>query len=60
MVRAAPFIGGLLALATLGRSIRRKGPLRGTLDTTLDFLPFVGALKNAVEIVRGRDLIRDR
>jgi hypothetical protein len=60
ILRAAPWIGGILALATLGQSIRRKGAFGGTLNTTLDFLPVVGGVKNAVEIVRGRDLIRDR
>jgi hypothetical protein len=60
ILRVAPWIGGILALATLGKSIRRKGAIGGTIDTTLDFLPIVGGVKNAVEIVRGRDLIRDR
>ena len=30
------------------------------LDTALDFIPFVGGLKNAAEVARGRDFIRDR
>ena len=60
LFRAAPWIGGLVALATLGAAIRRKGAVRGTLDTTLDFIPFVGAVKNIAEAVRGRDLIADR
>jgi hypothetical protein len=60
MLRAAPWLGGVVALATLGAAIRRKGAVRGTLDTMLDFIPFVGGVKNTVEIVRGRDLIRDR
>jgi hypothetical protein len=60
MLRAAPWLGSVIALATLGAAIRRKGPLRGTLDTVLDFIPFVGGVKNAAEVVRGRDLLRDR
>jgi hypothetical protein len=60
LIRAAPWVGGLFALATLGSAMRRKGMLRGTLDTALDFIPFVGGVKNAAEAVRGRDLIRDR
>jgi hypothetical protein len=60
LYRAAPWVGGLLALATLGATIRRKGAVRGTLDTTLDFIPFVGAVKNIAEAVRGRDFIADR
>jgi Pre-toxin TG len=60
LYRVAPWIGGLVALATLGATIRRKGPVRGTLDTVLDFIPFVGGVKNIAEVVRGRDLIADR
>ena len=60
MLRTAPWLGGIVALATLGAAMRRKGALRGTLDTALDFIPFLGGIKNAAEIARGRDLIRDR
>jgi hypothetical protein len=60
LLRAAPWVGSLVALATLGAAIRRKGALRGTADTVLDFIPFVGGVKNAAEVVRGRDFLRDR
>ncbi len=60
LVRAVPWLGGIVALATLGAAVRRKGLWGGTLDTALDFIPFVGGVKNVAEIARGRDLIRDR
>jgi len=60
LVRAAPWIGGLMVLATLGSTIRRKGMVRGALDTALDFIPFVGGIKNAAEAARGRDFFPDR
>ena len=60
MMRAVPFLGALVALVTLGVAIRRKGVLRGSVDTALDFTPVVGGLKNTAEIVRGRDLLRDK
>ena len=60
MLRAIPWLGAVVALGTLGASIRRKGALGGTVDTVLDFIPFVGGLKNTAEIVRGRDLIPDK
>ena len=60
LVRAVPFLGAAIAAATLMRAVRRKGMFGGTLDTVLDFIPFVGGAKNAAEIVRGRDLIADR
>jgi hypothetical protein len=58
--RSIPFVGTLVALATLGYAIRRKGWLGGSIDTGLTAVPFVGALKTAVEVVRGRDIIADR
>lgn len=58
--RSLPWVGGLLALATIGRAVRRKGFLGGTLDTALDFIPFVGGAKNLVEAGRGRDFIPDK
>ena len=60
LIRAVPFLGALVALVTLGAAIRRKGVLRGSVDTALDFTPVVSTIKNAAEIVRGRDLIRDK
>lgn len=53
-------MGGLLALGTVAGSMRRKGFGRGLLDTALTAIPFVGGLKSAVEIARGRDFIADR
>ena len=58
--RAIPWIGTAIALITLGSTIRRKGVMRGTADTALNAIPFVGGLKNLAEIVRGRDLFADR
>jgi hypothetical protein len=55
-----PWIGGALALLAFGTAIRRKGVLGGTVDTALDFIPFVGGVKNLAEAGRGRDFIRDR
>jgi hypothetical protein len=60
LYRAMPWIGGVLAIATLGAAIRRKGLLGGTMNTVLDFIPYVGGAKNLAEVARGRDFIRDR
>ncbi len=60
LLRAIPFLGAVVALATLGAAIRRKGFVGGSVDTALDFIPGVSGVKNAAEIVRGRDLIPDR
>jgi hypothetical protein len=60
MMRAWPWIGGAIALLTLGGAIRRKGLMRGTAHTALDFMPFVGAAKNVLEARRGRDFFPDK
>jgi hypothetical protein len=60
LVRAAPWIGAAVALATLGGAIRRKGFFGGTMHTALDFVPFVGTAKNLVEVGRGRDFFPDK
>ena len=58
--RSVPFLGAAVALLTIGSAIRRKGVLGGTLDSALNAVPFVGSMKTAAEVVRGRDFIRDR
>jgi hypothetical protein len=60
LARSVPFLGAAIALVTVGAAIRRKGLFGGTADAALDAMPFVGAAKTAVEVVRGRDLIPDR
>ncbi len=55
-----PWIGSVLAIVTLGKAVRRKGLVGGTVDTALDFIPFVGGVKNLAEMGRGRDLIPDK
>ena len=58
--RSMPWIGAVVAVAAVGTAIRRKGLFGGTLDTALDAMPGVGAVKNAFEAVRGRDFIKDK
>ena len=60
LTRSIPYIGALVALATLGSAIRRKGVVRGAVHSALDAIPFVGGAKNRAEVARGRDFLRDR
>jgi hypothetical protein len=60
LVRAVPLLGAAVAIATVAVAARRKGVIRGSLDTALDFTPVVGFLKNALEVLRGRDFFPDR
>ena len=58
--RSVPWIGAVVALAAIGSAIRRKRLFGGALDTALDVIPGVGAVKNACEAIRGRDFIKDK
>ena len=60
LARSMPWIGAAVALAAIGTAVRRKGLLGGVVDTALDAVPGVGAVKNAIEAVRGRDFIVDK
>jgi hypothetical protein len=58
--RSLPWVGGVIAVATIASTIRRKGVISGTLDTGLNAIPLVGAAKNVIELARGRDFFPDR
>ena len=58
--RSMPVLGAVIAVATVASTIRRKGVVSGTLDTGLNAMPVVGLVKNAVEMMRGRDFFPDR
>ena len=58
--RSLPWIGTAIALLTLGATIRRKGFVRGSLDSALNAVPVLGSMKLAAETMRGKDFFRDR
>jgi hypothetical protein len=58
--RSIPILGTAIAVATVVSTVRRKGVISGTLDTGLNAVPLVGAVKNGIEILRGRDFFPDR
>jgi hypothetical protein len=58
--RSIPWVGAAVALLTVAETVRRKGVFGGALDTGLNAVPYLGAAKNVVETVRGRDFIADR
>ena len=60
LTRSIPYIGTIIALATIGAAIRRKGWVRGALHTGLDAVPYLGGAKNLAEVARGRDFLPDR
>jgi hypothetical protein len=54
-----PFGGTFVVGALVFDDVRRKGLLRGVVNSGIDAIPFVGITKNAVEIVLG-DFIPDK
>jgi len=60
LTRAMPYIGTVIAVATIGSAIRRKGWIRGALHTGLDAIPYVGGAKTMAEVARGRDFLSDK
>ena len=57
--RSIPIVGTVVAVAVVGRTIRRKGWKLGLIDAALDAMPFIGTAKAGVELARG-DLFPDR
>ena len=60
LARSMPWVGAAIALATIAGTMKRKGVFRGGLDTALNAMPVVGAMKTVAELARGRDFIPDR
>jgi hypothetical protein len=54
-----PFGGAVIAVALVGDDIRKKGLVKGVVNSGIDAVPFVGLAKNALELVTG-DLIPDK
>ena len=55
-VRAAktiPVVGAAVAIGLVGYEIKKKGLIKGVVNTALDATPVLGATKNAIEIFTG-------
>lgn len=58
--RSVPLLGAAVSVFLLRETIKRKGLIGGLLDTGLNALPFIGALKSSIEAFRDRDFFPDR
>lgn len=54
-----PFGGTVVAIALVGSDIRRKGVVKGVVNSGLDAIPVLGLVKNGIELVRG-DFLADK
>lgn len=57
--KSVPYLGTAVALGTIGYDIKRKGMVKGLLNTGIDAIPFVGTGKNIVEFFTG-DIFPDK
>lgn len=54
-----PFGGTLIVIGLVGQDIRRKGLVKGVINSGLDALPIIGLAKNGIELITG-DFIPDK
>lgn len=58
-IKTVPLLGTAVVVGLAGYEIKKKGLMRGLINTALDATPIVGVAKNAIEIFTG-DLLPDK
>ncbi len=53
VAKSIPYVGTAMAIGLVGYDIKRKGVVKGVLNSGLDAIPFVGLGKNVVEFFTG-------
>lgn len=53
VARSIPYVGTAVAIGLVGYDIKKKGVVKGVLNSGIDAIPFVGLAKNAVELFTG-------
>ncbi len=59
VAKSIPYVGTVVSIGMVGYDIKRKGVVKGVLNSGLDAIPFVGLGKNAIEFFTG-DLLPDK
>lgn len=59
VAKQIPFVGTALALGLVGYDIKKKGFVKGVVNSGLDAIPVVGTGKNVIELFTG-DLLPDK
>lgn len=57
--KAMPVVGTIAVVGLVGYEIKKKGFVRGVLNSALDATPVVGVTKNAIEMFTG-DWLKDK
>ena len=53
VAKSIPYVGTAMAIGFVGYDIKRKGVVKGVLNSGLDAIPFVGMGKNVIEYFTG-------
>lgn len=53
VAKSIPYVGTAMSIGLVGYDIKRKGLVKGLLNSGIDAIPFVGLGKNAVEFFTG-------
>lgn len=59
IAKSIPYLGTAFAIGLVGYDIKKKGVVKGVINSGLDAIPFVGLGKNVVEFFTG-DLLPDK
>lgn len=59
LAKMVPFGGTVIAVGLVGHDIKKKGVVKGVINSGIDAIPFVGFTKNAVELFTG-DFLPDK
>ncbi|MGE0132866.1 MAG: hypothetical protein AB7U82_32710 [Blastocatellales bacterium] len=57
--KSAPVVGTAVAIGLVGYEVKKKGLIKGLVNTALDATPVVGVTKNAIEMFTG-DWLSDK
>lgn len=53
VAKSIPYVGTVMAIGLVGYDIKKKGVVKGVINSGLDAIPFVGAGKNIIEFFTG-------
>ena len=59
VAKSVPYVGTVMAIGFVGYDIKKKGFVKGVINSGLDAIPFVGAGKNIIEFFTG-DFLPDK
>jgi hypothetical protein len=59
VAKSVPYVGTFMAIGFVGYDIKKKGFVKGVINSGLDAIPFVGTGKNIIEFFTG-DLLPDK